>query len=151
MENFLSDLNKFAVDQIATSLTPFTHVQLLVGTNFVDQIGFGCLNGQQRLSTPWYQLLGIGRTKAIFLADELSWSNFVRSIEDNTIPAILHQLFKQYIVDCCNDEKTIERECKQSLYFDGKFRHPNKQGHKLWADYLFERIQNIGADCARNT
>lgn len=151
IENFLSDLNKFAVDQIVSVLADFTHVQLLVGTNFVDKIGFDRLSGQQLLSTPWYQLLGIGRSSAIFLAGDLSWPNFVRSIEDNTIPAGLHQLFKQFIVDCQDYEKTIEREYEQSLYFDGKLHHPNKQGHKLWADYLFERIQNIGADCARNT
>lgn len=142
VDNFLADLNKIAVNQITTNLEKYEHVQLFFGTNFVDQIGFDEIADTQRLAIPWYQILGTTRESPIFVVNELSWKNIIRSIEDGTIPKHLHTQFKQWLDIIFKNKTIVNREIAQSRYYNSLMEHPNKQGHAVWADYLIKRICN---------
>lgn len=144
IENFLSDLNQISIKQIVSSLLPYKHVKLLVGTNNVDQIGFDSLSNDQRLHTPWYRLLGIDRKKPIFAYSELAGKSLVRSIDDKTIPPEFSLQFQQWVMEVFDNEKIVNRESRRSPFFCkySIFPHTNKPGHVLWAEHVFERIQN---------
>jgi len=130
----LGRLNSIAIDDITACLNKFSHVKLLVGTNFVDPIGLDNLLPEQRLSKPWYQLLDIVLDTTSHTITEYAWSNFLRSIDCNLVPSELHLIFKPWILDIIQQEKTwMENVSKSSFINDF---HPSPMAHKIWADYV---------------
>jgi hypothetical protein len=136
----LAELNKAAIGKITDSLNTFPHVQLLIGTNFVDAIGFDTLLPQQILQKPWYQLLDISFDEPTYVISFLAWENFVRSMEDGLIPKKLHSIFKSWILDLEKKEqlkKTMMTE-KQTNFLGAL--HPDSTGHRAWAEYIIQHI-----------
>ena len=140
VNTFLAELNIKAIEKITDSLNSFPHVQLLIGTNFVDAIGFDALSPHQILQKPWYQLVDISFDEPTYLISRLVWENFVRAIEDGLIPKKLHSIFKSWILDLERKSlaKTFAIAEKQNNFVLSL--HPDSTGHQKWAEYIIEHI-----------
>lgn len=139
----LEKLNHWAIDQIQTCLNDFSHVQLLVGTNFVDAIGLDLLTDNQQLTTPWYQLLDIVYDKPTYICGDYALFNFVRSLEDRLIPTELHPMFKTWISNSIDCGQLAIQKLQQSPYISKGERvscHPLAPAHRIWAEYILKHV-----------
>lgn len=143
-EQLLVELNRIAIQKITQSLENLSNVKLLVGTNFVDQIGFENLSNDQKLITPWYKLLGINYPKPVYSASQLTWPNFIRSVDDGLIPSDMRSIFKSWILDISTQgTDALSKLSDSTLISNGKLaaHHPIKQGHEIWADYILKHLK----------
>lgn len=142
-DQLLEKLNQSVINQITNCLKNFSQVQLLVGTNFVDAIGLDSLQPDQRLDTPWYQLLQVSYDRPVYCATAWAWLNFARSIEDKLIPPELHLMFKSWIAEVSDYSYVVQQQLHQSPYFNQNsiyFDHPTSDGHKIWAEYILKNL-----------
>lgn len=135
----LERLNSIVVDDITACLNKFSHVKLLVGTNFVDPIGLDNLLPEQRLSKPWYQLLDIVFDTPVYTLNQLAWSNFLRSMDDDLMPSKLHSMFKPWIMEIIDRTNALVDRLETSPYMTTG-SHPLPISHKIWAEYIFKHI-----------
>jgi hypothetical protein len=129
-DKLLVMLNSCCIKTILRSLSPFNHVILKVGTNFVDPVGFDQLTAEQRLPSAWYQVLGCDDGNKIYTCT--SYERISQGIE--FIDSSQHAIFKQWVIN-----KIDQSICRlNSLQDPAKFRncHPFAEGHQLWAEYL---------------
>jgi len=136
----LAQLNRMAIDQIINSVDKFDHVSLLVGTNFVDHVGFENLQPSQILKTPWYKLLDISYDFPIYTTYGLGLSNFIRSVEDGTVPKRLQLIFKEWIINALIGCEDFDKKISDSSYFNPRNFHPIAAGHVIWSDYVAGHI-----------
>lgn len=136
----LERLNSIVVDDITACLNKFSHVKLLVGTNFVDHIGLDNLLPEQRLFKPWYQLLDIKFDTPVYTLNQLAWSNFLRGIGDDIIPSKLHSMFKPWIMEISDKSNTLIERLKASPYITTTY-HPLPISHKIWAEYIVKYLR----------
>lgn len=127
-------LNGLCIDSIVNSLTPFDHVTLKIGTNFVDACGFNELTTPYLMPDPWYKLLSYNDNKLVYTCV------YYETISQATefIGLEYHTEFKQWLM------KTIEEsEHRASLLTNPKdFQnyHPLAPGHQAWAQYILNHL-----------
>lgn len=136
----LARLNQLAIEQIKNSIDQFEHVKLLIGTNFVDHIGFENLSDTEILKTPWYRLLNISFDYPTYTTYGLGLCNFIRSIDDGMVPTHLKPIFKEWVVEALTHSDHFTEQISKSDYFLLNSFHPNADGHQLWADYVIKHI-----------
>ena len=133
-DQLLSMINQRCVTKIQTAL-PFDHVQLRVGTNMVDQIGFDSLPPQQLLVKPWYQTM--------HCTDDVCAYTVIDGVKSLLqVPEFLSPdhtvLFKEWMLTVMPAADTrlqmLENPDKFSKY------HPTAQGHAQWAEYILSTI-----------
>lgn len=142
-DQLLCELNRFVIKQILSSLTPFPHCNLLVGTNFVDAIGLDELPEHQYLTTPWYKLLNIEYPTRTYITNELAWSNLMRSADDGLIPKDLHLIVKPWLLDLIDSAEKSSSKLLASEYIyncTNMSAHPTKEGHRIWANYILDHL-----------
>lgn len=141
VNTLLKELNHLTVTQILNSLDKFSHVQLLVGTNFVDHLGLDALSPEQILPQPWYQLLNISFDFPVYVGSYMPVDGIARGMSDGLIPEQLHTLCKAWVVDTMEKSKIHNKILFSSTYFkSGRYKHPQPSGHKIWADYIVKHI-----------
>jgi hypothetical protein len=102
-DKLLVTLNQTCVNRILHSIKLFDHVELKIGTNFVDHLGFDNLNQHQLLPLPWYQVIGlqdIGPVHTCVYHDRLSTAiNFINPVH--------HDAFKHWFleINCKSDRR----------------------------------------------
>lgn len=139
VNSMLAELNHLVIDQITASLDPYPQVQLLVGTNFVDHIGFDHLRPEQILPVPWYQLLGISYDIPVYIGTLISISGFERGLTDGLIPKKLKPIFKSWIISAFEQSDMFYKSLRPPYFLSSK-QHPLFDGHKVWADYILQHI-----------
>jgi hypothetical protein len=134
-DQLLFMLNDVCVADISTSLAPFDHVVLKIGTNMVEHIGLTGLKSTQILQDPWYRLLGVQPTTLAYVCfyhDRLSTAT-------EFIPPQYHSDFKNWWLDLW---KASEQQLLVLSSLPGIMRnyHPLSAGHEIWANYIFEQL-----------
>jgi len=140
VNDLLAELNRLALNQIINNVGKFDHVTLLVGTNFVDPVGFENLKPVQILKTPWYQLLDISYDHPFYMSYGLGLSNFIRAVDDGMVPKKLQSIFKKWIMDSLLQCDQFDKQIRDSIYFSNNSHHPIAAGHTIWADYVTGHI-----------
>ena len=129
-DKLLVMLNTNCVSRIKKSLLNFNHVELKIGTNFVDAIGFDDLNTDEILPTPWYQVLGYNDDKKVYTC--ISYIRIDEAI--HFVDKKYHSTFKQWLIEIVNKSSGRIELFNDSKKF--KNGHPLVDGHRQWADYI---------------
>lgn len=132
----LKMFNQHCVSRIQSALT-FNHVDLRIGTNMIEHIGFESLTSGQLLVKPWYQLvinghdgvcayMAIDGVKSILQAPEFL-------SDEHTA------LFKEWMIDIMS---VADVRLRTLLENPGKFDrcHPDAYGHSQWAEYILSTL-----------
>lgn len=78
-DQLLSWLNDECIKRILTALDPFEHVQLKVGTHYLDPIGFDRLQPTQVLEQPWYRVMDCPADESVYTC--VYWDRISTAIE----------------------------------------------------------------------
>jgi hypothetical protein len=135
-DKFLIMLNKRCVDKIISTLRPFDHVILKIGTNFVDHLGFDNLTAQQKLKDPWYRIMGIDDDRSVYTCTYYDRLSMITEFLENKF----HDDFKRWFLEIYDQS----HHRLKVLLDSNKCRnyHPMAKGHLAWAGYICEQIQS---------
>ena len=135
-DKFLTMLNKRCVDKIISTLKPFDHVVLKIGTNFVDHLGFDNLTDQQKLKDPWYHIMNVVDDRDVYTCIYYNRLSMITEFLDNKF----HDDFKRWFLEIY--DKSHHR--LRLIQNPNKFRnyHPMASGHLAWANYICDQIQS---------
>ena len=127
--------NQDCVNRIYQALSPYEHVMIKFGTNFVDPIGLESVPLDQRL-LPWYRVMGCS-------------DDIISPICIDGVKALLRMpeviknakqldFFKEWMLDVI----PVAEKRNNMLKDPAKFRnyHPLKEGHQQWAEYLCTQL-----------
>jgi len=133
-DQLLIKLNEECVKRILIALAPFDHVQLKVGTNFVEYLGFDALSTEQLLPKPWYQVLGLDDGEKIYTC--AYFERISTGIE--FLDTAYHDKYKQWVVDIVDQSFRRVRLLEQAPGFN--LCHPAASDHRQWANYVLENL-----------
>ena len=130
--NLLEFLNSTVITEIINALTPFPHVVLKIGTNFVDHVGLETAR-PYLVDMPWINLI-TSVPDVCYIVGSYAIDNFKRSSDlfpDNM--ALLSWL-----------NNLTDSASKRNIVLQDKhnFRngHPLAAGHQHWAEYISQRL-----------
>lgn len=132
---FLAMRNQLCVNKILEHLSPFDHVHLRVGTNFIEHTGLEQLQPEQLLPKPWYRVLGLNDNtdvKVIFYYSKIE--TITEFISQNK-----HSMFQNWLL-----KTTALSNLRLNLLLtanDFKNCHPLADSHATWATYIYDSIQ----------
>jgi hypothetical protein len=133
-DKLLVMFNQTCVTRILDSIKSFDHVELKIGTNFVDHLGFEQLAMHQVLPMPWYQVLGLQDTETVYTC--VYYNRLSTAVE--FIDPVYHSEFKQWFLDMY--DKSNHRLAVMESSKEFKNYHPSEHGHRLWADYVQQQL-----------
>jgi len=138
-DRFLEELNESCVRDILMNINSTSNMQLLMGTNMVEHLGFESLDDTQLLKTPWHRLLDPAHhsTKLDIFTDMQS-IKYLPTLETLLFGIEQRQCFKKWMLDII--EKTEPRHeifNNEKIYYE---YHPLAYGHKVWADYVIKKL-----------
>lgn len=133
-DKLLVELNERCVSKILHSLEKFSHVELKIGTNFLDHLGFDNLQSHQLIADPWYRILGLVDSGEVYTCVS---TNRLPTVID-FIPRRYHDDFKIWLLDLI--EKGARRVSIIRHALDFRCTHPLETSHRAWADYLLSQI-----------
>lgn len=134
-DKLLHMLNNECISRILAALKKYTNVDIKVGTNFVDQIGFDQLSTSQRLVKPWIQTMGYDYTDPVYVCVH-GVDALVKAQE--FIDPENHSLFKEWmigIMDLANERIKILNDKRNFMGC-----HPGPAGHQQWANYILGQM-----------
>jgi len=127
-------LNNYCVKRIQTALE-YPHVDLKIGSNFVDSIGFDQVKNQELLLMPWYRVMGFKDTNQVYVCTPAGVDGLT------TIPEFVnreyHNAFKEWMIKIL-DHATNRIDILKSYKFNSM--HPLAQGHQQWAEYILSNL-----------
>jgi len=127
-------LNNEAIGRILTALD-YPHVELRIGTNLVDQIGFENVAPSEILELPWYQVLGNAAPDHVYVC-QFNANGLASMFE--FIPKEHHSLYKQWIVDSSTRaDQRLKMLDNTAMFFK---RHPTVSSHQAWARYILSSL-----------
>lgn len=129
-DKLLVMFNQTCVDRILDSIKMFDHVELKIGTNFVDHLGFERLTPHQVLLQPWYRVIGLQDTESVHTC--VYYSRLSTAVD--FIDPVHHSAFKRWFLEV--DRKSNHRLDVMAASSEFKNYHPSESGHKLWAQYV---------------
>jgi hypothetical protein len=138
-DRFLEELNESCVRDILMNINSTSNMQLLMGTNMVEHLGFDQLNDAQLLKTPWYRLLDetFNSNKDKVYTD-MSSMQYLPKLEQFLKNSEQRYVFQKWMM------QQLELAESRHIMFDNKTLYPNHhplaRGHKVWADYILEKI-----------
>ena len=125
-------MNSTVITEIINALTPFPHVVLKIGTNFVDHVGLETAR-PYLVDMPWINLI-TSVPDVCYIVGSYAIDNFKRSSDlfpDNM--ALLSWL-----------NNLTDSASKRNIVLQDKhnFRngHPLAAGHQHWAEYISQRL-----------
>jgi len=136
-ENFLIDINREVIGQIAHLVNSAGNVRLLVGTNGVDHCGFDPLREEQIIPLPWYRLLTDTKLNGISVDNESI--KYLPSIE-NYLSSDQKFAFQKWMMEKIDqaEKQTAMIKNMQDVAQDGF--HPTHNGHRIWAEYILKEV-----------
>lgn len=137
-ENFLIDLNRKIIEQIAHTTNGDERVQLLVGTNAVDHCGFDYLRRDQIIPLPWYRLLTDTLSDKVYV--DIESVKCLQSIEDYLQEDEQKIAFKHWMMQKIDQAEKQNDVIRAMTDVSQDLAHPNDNGHRKWADYILQEI-----------
>ena len=138
-DRFLRDLNKCCVRDILININSTSNMQLLMGTNMVEHLGFDQLNDAQLLKTPWYRLLDekFNSNKDNVYTD-MSSMQYLPNLKKFLKNSEQRYVFQKWMIEQLELAESINMMFdNKTLYFN---YHPLAHGHRVWADYVTKQL-----------
>ena len=137
-ENFFVGLNRKILGQIKLLTRSANNIRLLVGTNAVDHCGFDVLEEKDIIPLPWYKLLSNIELNGIFVDTESL--KYLPSIENILFNSDQKFAFQKWMM-----EKIAQAEKQNTMlntmnHVANDKVHVNHYGHRIWANYILEKI-----------
>jgi hypothetical protein len=136
---FLKGLNSYCINSILASVGHLDNIDILIGTNSVDSLGFESLSSKQILQEPWYKLLDSthpSSKKKIYT--DIDSIKYLINLEELLSNSEQKYIFKRWMLDIIEKSELRSKIFdNEKIYYDF---HPLKESHKVWADYVTEQL-----------
>jgi hypothetical protein len=133
-DDFLKFLNAECVKRILVVAEKF-HINLLVGTNFIDGIGMEKL-GNNFLSIPWFRLLNIDAPTSYTGLLGVSKLHNMKGF----IPFKKQSQYLEWFNNLLDTASVLSSRLNNSSRLVG-LQHPNALSHNEWAEYLLNNLK----------
>ena len=134
--------NSLYQDTLVNLIKKYSHVELIVGTNFVEPVGMH--KEISVLPKSWTQVYSEKIIKQEYTGECFIMSHWIFDKLPDIItkfkPSIDQQLLKQWMIDLINIALERKKLVSDHRYFRG-ISHPLASGHRVWANYILENLK----------